>query len=1220
MRVRYLLGPAGSGKTHRCLAEIRTALLAAPDGPPLVLLAPKQMTYQLERQLLADESLPGYTRLQVLSFERLAFWMLDELGEPEPRLLDAEGRVMVLRALLARERANLRLFRASARLTGFAQELSGALAEFQSHQVTPDQLRAVAAHLGETPGIAAKLHDFALLLESYLVWLNGRELQDAESLLDVLAFALRRAPAQPRIAGLWVDGFAEFAPQEVAVLAALTRHCEQATVTFCLDREPKDSVSWISTWSVVRHSFERCKTAFTGVPDCSLKVELLARKGDCGRFSGNGILQHLEHFWAEPEASAPKVASAGVATSKQEVAESPPGFGVRQSAGAVADCTAAAPPEPTAAGDRRAPGRRRDHDALSQSLRVVECANAEAEAVLAAREILRFVRTGGRFREVTVLVRSLESYHAVLQRVFARYEIPCFLDRRESVSHHPLAELTRSALRTVARDWRNEDWFAALKSGLVPAEEDQIDRLENEALAHGWQGPTWLRPLTLADDPARAESFERLRKCLVPPFSALSLALGGRQGRPNGLELAAALREFWRVLQIEAQLEAWAETPDRAVGRAGGSADQVGVVHLTVWEEMNAWLENLERAFPGERLALGEWLPILDAGLGSLTVGVIPPALDQVRIGAVNRSRNPDVKLALVLGLNEGVFPARPTAGPLLTETELTTLAELGVALSSLPRRQIGRERHFGYVACTRARQQLILTAARADAEGKPLNLSPFVARLTRLFPRLEVEQATRNTDGEALHVQELIPQLLALPEWPGEKHGAGIKGYGDVTSRFRGQSETIPLAGLEASDPAGPETCPTAASPGQTSLSSFLPSLVHLRDYAGVVAQDRLSPVLADRLYGPTLRSSVSRLEQFAACPFKFFVYAGLRAEERVRFELDAREQGSYQHDVLASFHEQLRREGKRWRDVTPEEARARVGRIAQALATTFHEGLFSVSGQTRFAAQMLTDALQDFVEVLVGWMREQYDFDPVAVELPFGEEEGAPAWALDLGAGRRLALRGRIDRVDLCRGAAGEEALCVVVDYKSSQKELDPVLLANGVQLQLPAYLSVLQHWREPRRAFCVARLRPAGVFYVSLRGLYDRQANRADALANPDEVRRLAYQHAGRFDASALLRLDRRGAPKGDQFNYRRKQDGELMKNCREAMSTADFANLLRATEDNLNRMGREILAGAAQVDPYRHKQTIACDQCTYQAICRIDPWTHRYRTLRVARGEG
>jgi ATP-dependent helicase/nuclease subunit B len=46
----------------------------------------------------------------------------------------------------------------------------------------------------------------------------------------------------------------------------------------------------------------------------------------------------------------------------------------------------------------------------------------------------------------------------------------------------------------------------------------------------------------------------------------------------------------------------------------------------------------------------------LEAGLASLTVGVVRFALDQVLIGAIDRSRNPDLKLALVLGLNQRAF------------------------------------------------------------------------------------------------------------------------------------------------------------------------------------------------------------------------------------------------------------------------------------------------------------------------------------------------------------------------------------------------------------------------------------------------------------------------------------------------------------------------------------------------------------------------------------
>jgi ATP-dependent helicase/nuclease subunit B len=80
VQARFLLGPAGSGKTFRCLAEVRATLKKNPEGAPLIFLAPKQATFQLERQLLADPSLNGYTRLHIFSFERLAQFFLEKLN------------------------------------------------------------------------------------------------------------------------------------------------------------------------------------------------------------------------------------------------------------------------------------------------------------------------------------------------------------------------------------------------------------------------------------------------------------------------------------------------------------------------------------------------------------------------------------------------------------------------------------------------------------------------------------------------------------------------------------------------------------------------------------------------------------------------------------------------------------------------------------------------------------------------------------------------------------------------------------------------------------------------------------------------------------------------------------------------------------------------------------------------------------------------------------
>ena len=80
------------------------------------------------------------------------------------------------------------------------------------------------------------------------------------------------------------------------------------------------------------------------------------------------------------------------------------------------------------------------------------------------------------------------------------------------------------------------------------------------------------------------------------------------------------------------------------------------------------------------------------------------------------------------------------------------------------------------------------------------------------------------------------------------------------------------------------------------------------------------------------------------------------------------------------------------------------------------------------------------------VEWMTH-YQFDPWEVELGFGVEHGPlPAWEIDLGGGRRLVFRGVIDRVDLCRAGREDEALAVVVDYKSSARKLDKVMLAHG------------------------------------------------------------------------------------------------------------------------------------------------------------------------------
>ncbi|MDE3068740.1 MAG: PD-(D/E)XK nuclease family protein [Verrucomicrobiota bacterium] len=1135
MRACFLLGPAGSGKTFRCLAEVRAALQENPEGAPLIFLAPKQATFQLERQLLADPSLNGYARLQIVSFDRLARGLLDELRVAPPPCLSDEGRVMVLRALLMRHQDELKLFSRSARRPGFARQLGQLLAELRRHHLTPARLRALARDKGLPAELRDKLNDLALLDEHYSRWLAEHQLQDGNCLLDLAADRLLKggttARCQLSFEALWLDGFAEMTPQELDLLSAVLPFCKTATLAFCLDESDADKMEDTkpAQWSVVSKTLQQCRQRIARLPDCKIELETLPRDPRKTRFARNPELAWLEKSWFQAVSS----------------------------------------------------------DRPATSISVTACAQPEAEAVFAAREVLKFVRAGNRFRDCGVMVRDLENYHRPLARVFRRYQIPFFLDRREGVAHHPLAELTRSALRTAAFDWRHDDWFAALKAGFSPAGESEMDGLENAALEFGWRGKKWREPVQIVGDPDRAQSLEKLRRRILPPFERFHDQLARLKFQPAGPELAGAVRHLWEDLKVAQQIQKWtAQTPAASSPRRFHAPHNL---HATVLEQMNAWLENLALAFPREALSLRDWQPILEAGLATLTVGVIPPALDEVLIGAVDRARNPDLKLALVLGLNETLFPAAPRPPPILTAADRDGLRG-AVLLGPDLRERLAREWYYGYIACAHPGERLVLTFSRRGADGAMLNPSPFIGHLRRIFPSLPVGEFSGEPDWrQAEHVNELVE----------------------------------PLVKLNAASPCGPpaETGDNqdGAHPRHWRELLGLPALPDLaRNLARLREPDpgeHLPPETALKIYGPVLRTAVSRLEEFAQCPFKFFVRSGLRAKERKLFELDARERGSFQHEVLKMFHEQLAAEGRHWRDLTPPEARDRIAAIAAALQEDYRGGLLRDSAQTRFEARALAGALQDFVEVLVSWMRAQYEFDPAAAELDFGfEGSPAPAWELDLGDGRRLALRGRIDRIDLWRAPGGEEALAVVMDYKSGGRTLDEILVAHGVQLQLPAYLDALRHWGKPRGLLGVGRLVPAGVFYVNLRGQYATGRTR-DEVLGAGNARRLAYRHTGRFNARVLDKLDRIGT--ADQFNYRLNQDGSLRQGQTEALPPDEFEQWLDRVEARLRDMGRRIFSGAASVDPYRKGRETPCEFCDYRAVCRIDPWTHHWRVLTATK---
>ncbi|HUT23797.1 MAG TPA: hypothetical protein VM492_05595, partial [Sumerlaeia bacterium] len=687
MTLQFYLGRAGSGKTQRCLDDIAERLREdpTPRGAPLIWLLPEQATAEAEAALLRAPGVRGYARAHVLSFRRLAWTVLRETGGTAQDFLDDQGRLMMLRALVARHRDQLRVFARSARETGFVSRLAATLTELAQFRHSFDDLEAFAKRL-EAEGrgdsaLAGKLRDIALLGRAWKAQL-GERFADPDCFLDELARRLR----QSRLfdgAEVWIDGFASFMPQEMKVLEEIFQPARTVHVALLL--EPRDlhlgdgeRAGGSETPPPADPARLFSQTEETHLRLAGLAADLGTEVADpvCfplpsqpTRFTDAPALESLESRLRDSAmmpAGRVKPAGRAMPAGKRDP-RNVEGIG-------VAPCPPAPLPPIVCA---EAAGRRE-----------------EVEAV--ARVIRRLCREeGSRYRDLAVILRDLDIYHPLIRSIFARHEIPYFIDRRRSIAHHPLVELVRSALRVVTKNWSPEDVIHYLKTDFAPVDRFEADEVENCVLERGVRGRRWWTDRTwqsrsgkrartesaeppgeeppgagsaaqTGQDGGKARSLDEIRALALAPLVSLEEQLTRSPGEldartpsaPRTISpalsppaLVQAVEDFLDRLECGTKIRTWA-MEERARG-----AFEKAEEHEQTWSEAMALLEQTAMALGEDPVPVEDFADILESGLAGLTLGLAPPSLDQVLVGTIERSRQPNLQTVFVLGMNEGIFP-----------------------------------------------------------------------------------------------------------------------------------------------------------------------------------------------------------------------------------------------------------------------------------------------------------------------------------------------------------------------------------------------------------------------------------------------------------------------------------------------------------------------------------------------------------------------------------
>ena len=586
----------------------------------------------------------------------------------------------------------------------------------------------------------------------------------------------------------------------------------------------------------------------------------------------------------------------------------------------------------------------------SDALQVYSADSVYTECHAAAERIMELVRSGSRYRDISVVCPDMPAYANVFNMILNRYHIPAYLSGTEDILGRSVMTTVLSAIDAAVQGFEQADVLRYLKSPLSPLSVNQCDKVENYVLLWKISGNQWGKEWTnhpeglssywKKEDKARLAELNQLRQTALTPLLTLGRALKEAQCLQ---QLVDALYAFLTDISLDVRLK------DMATQLEVSGDLRNSQILSQLWEILLTALEQLSAVLGQTYWDPQTFTRLLKLLLSQYDVGTIPAVLDAVTVGPVSAMRCHQTSHLLVLGANEGVFPTYGGTMGVLSDRERTQLRALGVPLTG----------------------------------GAMEGLQAEFAEIYGVF--------CSATDTVRISCSDQPSYLYRrLSEMAGEK------------------IETSPI-GIATTEPAE-----AGALLARLNDKSAAEELGLLEEYHSLKKQNNhnLGKMTADtveKFYGQTLNLSASQVDKLADCRLAYFLKYGLKLKERKPATVDPAEFGTYVHAVLEDTGRKILELGG-FHEVSLEQT----VEIANEFSLRYIAEHFSQVDSQRLSYLFRRNAkeLELIVTELWGELQAS-DFAPVAFELGFGPDKEMDAIHI-AGSTMSARLRGFVDRVD--------------------------------------------------------------------------------------------------------------------------------------------------------------------------------------------------------------
>lgn len=822
----------------------------------------------------------------------------------------------------------------------------------------------------------------------------------------------------------------------------------------------------------------------------------------------------------------------------------------------------------------------------NNSLRLYRANNNYDEIEFVAKDILRLVREKQyRFKDISVICRDVDNYEKVVSAIFAEYEIPYYIDKKIDIASNPLIVFINSAVDIISKNWTYESMFKYLKTGLIKEFRgvegaELIDELENYVLAYGIKGKKWMEEWVnysssiLKEEEISEENKQRLerlndiRETIVTPLDEFNKEC---KGKKTLKEFATILYEF-----LDSKLDIM-DTIDKYVEYF--KENDMAIEAKEYSEVRDIFIDVLEQAVDvlgNEVMDLNEFMKVLNIGLSQYEMGLIPVALDQVNIGDITRIKSRGTKALYIIGVNDGVLPSASKEEGILSDNDREVLLEKGISLASDTRTKIFEEQFLVYTAFTIAEEYLVVTYPLADFEGKSQRPSIIVHRLKKILPNVKEEsEGFKLVNDKYDKISAKIPTLNELMIAIRKNYdGAEIEDYWkyvyDWYLREPKWKERIEYVrkGLE-----------------YTNL------------------ENNISKEKAKKLYEDNknkISLSVSRLERYAQCPFAYYIQYGLKAKDRKIYEFTAPDLGSFMHEILDEFTNEIKEKDLKWSDLSKENCRNIINSLVDNQVKNNKSSILNSSKRYSYFTDRFKRILTKSVMVISEQMKRS-DFEIYKNELAFGFSKDVNSIKLDLPSGESFYLNGRIDRVDKLN--LDGETYLRIIDYKTGSKKFDLNKFYNGLQMQLLVYLDALINNSEN---IVENQAMPGAILYFRIDDpILKSKGDLTEEEIKSEVLKELKLEGLLLDDVKVVKAMDNTLEPGTHSLIIpaNMKKAGDLGKN--KALITMEQFELLRKyVNEKMIEICQNMIEGKIDIEPCKENKNIVCDYCNYSHICQFD----------------